>query len=145
MKSNNIRLTHNAEMQLELFKEEQVQQLMDIIKKEKFYPGLDEVEVTASDIVKYGKRIVVYNEKKKLNITLFASIYMLIGCFLVFGGFNYHLFYKMVLDSPEQLMFILIGSFLVFFAIVILIWNYLFNKRNLGRDTKSMEDSLLSR
>lgn len=138
MKSNKIRLTHNAEKQLELFKEEQVRHLMDIIKEGKYYPGLDEVEVTASDILKYGKRIDVYNEKKKLSITLLAWIYMLIGFFSVFFGFNYDLFYKMVQNSPAQLMAILLGAFLIFFAFVILIWN---KSRN-----KSMErDQLLYR
>lgn len=126
MKSDNIRLTEDAKKQLNLFKEEQVRQLMNIIKNEKYYPGRDEVDVTASDIVKYSKWIVLHNDKKNKKLSLLLWSYVLMGVFLIFLGINYKTFYLMFYTSRDQLMIILTGVILVTFASIILIRNYLY-------------------
>ena len=64
MKKDKIQLTDNAKRELEMFRNEQAQQLIDIIVRDKSYPGLDKLEVTAGDIMKYGKRIKTKKARK---------------------------------------------------------------------------------
>ncbi len=113
MNSNvKIILTDQAVKQLEKYKEGQGNKLIEEIASRKFVPGDDEVEITASDIEK-GRASL---NRPKLPITILIVLYIVLGIFMMFLGFNYDYIKSIILkNEPLQVVLLIMG--LMFFMI----------------------------
>lgn len=119
MKDKNIRLTDNAEKQLDLFREEQVRKLLDIIVSNKSYPGIEEVEITGNDIAQYGKQVFFVKRKKSTYLQMVAWIYLFIGIIAIIYGFFYYQIKDMLSNSPEQLLTIILGAIMILISLLV--------------------------
>lgn len=121
MKDKNIRLTDNAEKQLDLFREEQVRKLLDIIVSNKSYPGIEEVEITGNDITQYGKQVFFVKRKKSTYLQMVAWIYLFIGIIAIIYGFFYKQLKDMLSNAPEQLLTIILGTIMIIISMLVFI------------------------
>ncbi len=107
-----IILTDQAVKQLDKYKESQGNKLIEEIASRKFVPGDDEVEITASDIEK-GRTSL---KRPKLPMTILIVIYIVLGIFMMFLGFNYDYIKSIILkNEPLQVVLLIMG--LMFFMI----------------------------
>lgn len=119
MKDKNIRLTDNAEKQLDLFREEQVRKLIDIIVSNKSYPGIEEVEITGNDIIQYGKQVFFVKQKKSAYLQMIAWIYFFSGIIAIMYGLFYNQIRDMLINEPEQLLIIILGAIMIIISLLV--------------------------
>ena len=121
MKDKNIKLTDNAQKQLDQFRDEQVRKLLDIIVNSKSYPGVEDVEITGNDIAQYGKQIIFLKRKRSPFLQILAWSYLLVGIIVISYGIFYDRIEYMIKNNPVQLLYIILGSIMVFISILVLL------------------------
>lgn len=121
MKENNIKITENAQKQLESFKEELVRKLIDQIIKDKTYPGIEYIEITGNDIAQIEKQFVFVSKNKSSILILIAQIYLLFGVIVILCGFLYNEIKYIANNNPIQLIAIVFGLIMVVLSIFILL------------------------
>lgn len=119
--NEDVKLTKHAEKQLDSFKEEQVRKLMRLIIADKYYPGLDELEVTSDDIKLYSKQFVTIKNKKSSRLSLIAWIYLIIGIVVVITGFLFDDIREMFFNAPLRLSIVVSGISLILISLYILL------------------------
>lgn len=117
MNSNvKIILTDQAAKQLQKYKDNQGNKLIEEIASRKFVPGDDEVEITASDIETGGNRMV----KPKMPVTMIIIFYMILGSFLMILGFNYDIIKNIILkNDPVQIVLLAMGVIIFLMGIML--------------------------
>ncbi len=90
------------------FLEEQKELLEKNIYKKKYVLGDEEIEISASDINNYKKKM---NSKKRLSF--FLEIFTLIGIIILGIGMLYPFLLNMMENSSLQFIFIALGCILV--------------------------------
>lgn len=111
MKSN-ITYTESGEREILNFIEEQKESFEDIILREKYVYGDEEIEVTGSDILKIKQRVRLSYQPKRLKLSslkLASFLYLIIGIMTVIVGFVYQDFKDLLENNSEQAMIILVG------------------------------------
>lgn len=121
MKEKNIKLTENAQKQLEMFKDEQVRKLFDMIVSNKSYPGMEDIEITASDIAQYGKQVYFSSKRQSPMLKMVAWTYLLLGVVGVIYGIFYNELKYIAYHNPEQLISIILGITMIILSIFILL------------------------
>ena len=121
MNNKKINITSKGQEQLEEFKNQQVNILLNKIVKAKFYPGLEEIEVSGNDINEFSKNFFYRDNlqmaRRKRRLMLLASFYTIIGLILALGGFYYDTFMDLLQSSPERAMLIMSGVIIFFIGI----------------------------
>ena len=102
-----IILTDQAAKQLEKYKDVQGNKLVEEIASRKFMPGDDEVEITASDIEKGRSNF----SRPKLPMIILVIVYVIMGLFMMFIGFNYDTIKTIILkNDPLQIVMLVMGA-----------------------------------
>lgn len=102
-----IILTDQAAKQLEKYKDSQGNKLIEEIASRKFMPGDDEVEITASDIEKGRSNF----SRPKLPMIILVIVYVIMGLFMMFIGFNYDTIKNIILkNDPLQIVMLVMGA-----------------------------------
>lgn len=110
-----IILTDQAAKQLEKYKDSQGNKLIEEIASRKFVPGDDEVEITASDIEKGRSNF----SRPRLPIFLLIIIYVVLGLFMMFIGYNYDTIKAIILkNDPFQIVLLVMGTALFIMGIL---------------------------
>lgn len=120
MMDKNIRLTDNAQKQLDIFKDEQVRKLIDTIVSNKSYPGIEDIEITGNDVTQYSKQVYFMSDKKKPILKTIAWIYLVLGIIAILYGLYYNELKYIANNNPEQLISIFIGVIMVVLSLFIL-------------------------
>lgn len=124
--NKSFKLTEKGQKQLEAFKERQVKELLDDIIRIKDYPGVDEIEITGSDIDEYSKKwIYVGNSPKRSRyyfLKLCSYFYLAIGLCMLIASTFYEDLKRIYERSPEQISFMLASACLSLLAILMLIY-----------------------
>lgn len=121
MKEKNIRLTDNAQKQLDKFKDEQVRKLIDTIVSNKSYPGIEDIEITGNDVAQYSKQVYIISDKKMPILKTLAWIYLVVGIIAILYGLYYKELKYIANNNPEQLISIFIGVIMVVLSLFILL------------------------
>ncbi len=102
-----IILTDQAAKKLEKYKDSLGNKLIEDIASRKFMPGDDEVEITASDIEKGSG----YFSRPKLPMFILIVIYLVLGLFMMFLGFNYDIIKTIIhKNDPLQIVLLVMGA-----------------------------------
>jgi hypothetical protein len=117
-----IQLTSSGEQRLESLNSEIKELVIDSIKKAKYAPGDDFIEITASDIEKVANRLKIIQPQKSQLRQLLLMTYSILGIFLAIVGFFYEQFVSVLTDNPKRLMFIVSGLLLTFLSGVLSIY-----------------------
>lgn len=110
MEANNIKYTNAALEQLEKFKLDQVKKLEDLIVENKRFPGVDFIEITASDIQEEARKFTHFKPAIKTQIRyLVIYVYFVTGIGLMLFGFLYNDIIDIWKNQPIQGLYILMG------------------------------------
>lgn len=110
MERNNIKYTNAALDQLEKFKQDQVNKLEELIVENKRFPGVDFIEITASDIQEEAKKFTYRKPALKSELRyLVIYLYLFSGVGLMLFGFLYQDIIDIWQNQPRQGLFILTG------------------------------------
>lgn len=104
-----IQITSSGEKRLESLISETRELVIDKIKKAKYAPGDDFIEITASDIEKVANRIKIIQPQKSQFKQILIVTYSIIGILLTIIGFFYDDFKSIISDNPTRLMLIIMG------------------------------------
>lgn len=122
MNNIKVKLTEKADKQMSACLENHKNMIIDKIIKTKRFPGDEEIEITASDIIEISKNIRYLSKsddtKRFLRLRILSTVYMAIGIILFVGGIFYDEIMYLVRNSPDTIaiMFLGICMFLVGFA-----------------------------
>ena len=124
--NKSFKLTEKGQKQLDAFKERLVKDLLDDIIKNKDYPGIDEIEITANDINESAKKLVYLGNSPKRNrfylLKICSYVYLAIGIIILVASLCYEDLKRIYERSPEQISFMLLGCFISLFGTLILIY-----------------------
>ena len=117
-----VKLTEKADKQMSACLDNHKNMIIDKIIKNKRYPGDEEIEITASDIIEISKNIKYVaksdDTKRVLRLRILSTVYMAIGLILFLGGIFYDEIIYLFHNSPDTIaiMFLGICMFIVGFA-----------------------------
>ena len=117
-----IQLTSSGEQRLESLNSEIKELVIENIKRAKYAPGDDFIEITASDIERVANRLKIIQPQKSQLRQLLLLTYSILGALLAIVGFFYEQFVSVLTDNPTRLMFVLSGLLITFLSAVLSIY-----------------------
>lgn len=113
MNNKRLNITLKGQEQLEIFKQQQVNVLLDKIVEAKEYPGSEEIEISGNEINEFSKNFIYRDNarmaKRRNSLMLISAIYSVVGLFLVILGIYYDSFIYIIKTSPERTALIFTG------------------------------------
>lgn len=113
MNNKILNITQKGKEQLEIFKEQQVNLLLDKIVEAKEYPGSEEIEISGNEISEFSKNFIykdnIRSTKKKNSLMFVSAAYSIVGVWLAFIGIYYDTFEYMLKRSPERAILVFSG------------------------------------
>ena len=113
MNNKKLNITPKGLEQLEKFKLQQVNVLLDKIVEAKEFPGSEEIEISGNEIVEFSKNFVYRDNlrmaRKKHWLMLLSALYTVVGLFLIILGIYYDSFEYILKTSPERAALIFTG------------------------------------
>lgn len=93
MNNKKLNITPKGLEQLEMFKLQQVNVLLDKIVEAKEFPGSEEIEISGNEIVEFSKNFIYRDNlrmaRKKHGLMLLSALYTVVGLFLIILGIYY--------------------------------------------------------
>lgn len=126
MRNINIEFTVSGENRLKELTSEINNKIIENIRKSKYAPGDDFIEITASDIDNVAMNIrFVQPSQSNFKQIIFTS-YIIIGVFLIFIGIFLDELKIIIAEDPTRLMFIVMG---LIFSIISLYFSFSFKNK----------------
>tara|TARA_B100000929_G_scaffold289597_1_gene280643 strand:- start:2358 stop:2870 length:513 start_codon:yes stop_codon:yes gene_type:complete len=115
--------TESAVVELEKLNEEIKRNLENKVKKEKYIIGDDSVEITGYDVKLYNDFYKKSSQKANRYrlVRMVASLYVLLGAFILVGGVFYENLIEMVAVRPQQAAIIIGGFSLIVIGMVVVL------------------------
>jgi len=146
-KFEKVKYTEAAKEQLEKFKIDQAKMLEHEIVRGKYYPGADFIEITASDIQDFAKRVYVRNRRKLDVRYLLVYTYFIAGVMIGLFGIYYQNIVYIWHNQPKQALYILMGATMIFMSLILLFFLRSREKRQIDilnrRRIEELEKSLM--
>lgn len=110
-------------------------ELMDIIRSETYVPGQEEIEVTASDVLRARNQLLFISTRTADIREIVITLYMIIGAITILFGLFYNNIMLMIRENPIQIYIIMMGI-LIMAASVMMRWVIQRRRRNFHDRTK---------
>ena len=111
-----VKLTEKADKQMSAYLDNHKKMIIDKIIKNKRYPGDEEIEITASDIIEISKNIKYLSKlddtKRVLRLRILSTVYLVIGLILFLGGIFYDEIMYLFHNSPDTIAIMSLGIFM---------------------------------
>lgn len=141
-----ITYTESADSRLDHFKNMQAKKLEKFIISDKYYPGIESIEITGNDIQKYAKELDFnIKDTKRLQFRfLFLIMYFFVGLTCMFLGIFYSQFKEQILYQPVEAMLIIVGFFFSLLSALMAVYfkyrdNLIKSKHNSGSQVQIQE------
>ena len=108
-----IRYTEPAQEAIERAQKKYKEELESIIRDQKYVPGDDFVEITASDVERATNQVRFVSKGKSESHELILEVYMVLGVFTVALGLFYEQIRFMVQNSPARFMLVVAGATMI--------------------------------
>ncbi len=108
-----IRYTESAQATIERAQRKYKEKLESIIRDQKYVPGEDYVEITASDVERATNQVRFVSKRSVGYRELLLKLYMVLGIFAVVLGLFYEQIEFMRENHPEQFMLIIVGTSMI--------------------------------
>lgn len=128
-----IRYTEPAQEAIEKAQLKYKKELEDIIREQKFVPGEEFLEITASDIERATEQVHFISKKKSDVRELIIDMYMVLGGFTVVLGLFFDQIRHMMENDPIQFMLVIMGGGMIA-ASALSRWIFMRRKQYLNRD-----------
>jgi hypothetical protein len=108
-----IRYTDPALESIEKAQKKYKEELESIIRDQKYIPGEEFVEITASDIERATRQVIFVSKRKSDFRGLILEVYMVLGIFTVVLGLFYEQIRHMMENNPTQFMLVIAGATMI--------------------------------
>ena len=117
-KDSKITYTKTGTEQLELLKDDYVMLLEKEIRRRKYVPGDEFIEITASDLKQASQFIKIYLPRRTSMLKLASFMYLVLGILMVLGGLFYNELRAAMLEDPTRAAIVLGGVMLSLISII---------------------------
>ncbi|MEJ1381356.1 MAG: hypothetical protein RPT95_10380 [Candidatus Sedimenticola sp. (ex Thyasira tokunagai)] len=121
-----IRYTEPALESVEKAQKKYKEELESIVRDQKYIPGEEFVEITASDIDRATRQVNFFSKRKSDVRGLVLEVYMVLGIVTVVLGLFYEQIRFMMQNNPTQFMLVVAGATMI---AVSAISRWYFNRR----------------
>jgi hypothetical protein len=122
MEKAELRYTDEAKKRLTALQNRYLNDIESSIRRRKYVPGEDLIEVTASDLEYASQRIIMVDPRERSWVLryLFSYLYLAIGvALMVYGAFSDE-FKRLLLENPRQALYMATGAAMVVVSLVML-------------------------
>lgn len=137
-----LKYTDAALVQIEKFKNNQVQLLEDVIKEKKYFPGEDFIEITASDVQDVSKNFKYYKQQKLDIKYLIIYTYFLVGILTAIVGLFYEDIKYIYEHNRNQAVFVFAGLLMTFLSAILLFITKLKESRSKIVEIRALEEEI---
>lgn len=140
MPDSKVKYTEPAVQRLEEMKMSYVEQIERLIRDNKYVPGDNLVEVTASDIEEAARHIRIVRRRKSEMAETFAYLYLVIGTLVTLAGFFFYDIQVMFTHPGPRGVLVLAGITLVLASFFF--QRFIKNREKMIRESKPLESRI---